>query len=239
MNSPLTSLAAAACQASLNHFRPHRLSGLSAEDIRTARISFSQQGEDLVVYDYLCRAVKGPGIYIDAGCFDPILYSNTRLFYLLGWRGICVDASLESIERFREIRPGDVAVAAALGEGDRPMVYCEHPVKALSCLLPADQVIAGAGWTHTRPVTTQRLTDIIQSSRFASAKVHFLSVDLEGHDLEILQSYPFFTHRPCTVCVEAGEEERGRVIREYLEDLGYRQIAARHPSYIYADEHWA
>src|SRR5689334_16867072 len=53
-----------------------------------ARSSFAQQGEDLVIQGMLDTArIKTP-TYIDIGAFDPIVDSNTYLFYIAGGHGV-------------------------------------------------------------------------------------------------------------------------------------------------------
>ena len=53
------------------------------------KASFSSDGEDSILDKYLLNFRKGN--YIDIGSNHPILFSNTFLFYLKNWRGICLD----------------------------------------------------------------------------------------------------------------------------------------------------
>ena len=65
---------------------------LSREEFRHSRISFSQFGEDLAILRWLDDCLDHIShTYVDAGCFHPILYSNTLLLYKRGWRGINID----------------------------------------------------------------------------------------------------------------------------------------------------
>ena len=62
--------------------------------------SFSNDGEDFALMKYLAKIKNGN--YIDIGSHRPVKISNTFLFYLLGWIGICVDPlpSLKNKYRF-------------------------------------------------------------------------------------------------------------------------------------------
>jgi len=51
--------------------------------------SFSSDGEDVILMKYLCRIKNGN--YIDIGSHQPAQHFNTFLFYLSGWKGICID----------------------------------------------------------------------------------------------------------------------------------------------------
>ena len=70
--------------------------------------SYSQEGEDVV----LARIFDGrsTGFYVDIGCYHPIRYSNTYLFYRRGWRGINVDATPGVKTNFQKIRPRDINI---------------------------------------------------------------------------------------------------------------------------------
>jgi hypothetical protein len=60
-------------------------------EIRSARLSFSQMGEDLRINDYLKYLSPSDGIYISVGAFDPVRFSNTFLLHKRGFRGINID----------------------------------------------------------------------------------------------------------------------------------------------------
>ncbi len=52
-------------------------------------LHFSSDGEDYILQKIFSNLKNG--YYIDIGSHHPILHSNTFLFYLNGWRGVCVD----------------------------------------------------------------------------------------------------------------------------------------------------
>lgn len=51
--------------------------------------SFSQYGEDLIIDSLLHN--KHRGFYVDVGAYDPHRISNTKRFYLKGWKGINIE----------------------------------------------------------------------------------------------------------------------------------------------------
>jgi len=51
---------------------------------------YAMEGEDIILRSLL-RKKTGEGSYFDIGSSEPILNSNTYLFYKRGWRGIAVD----------------------------------------------------------------------------------------------------------------------------------------------------
>ncbi len=48
------------------------------------------------------------GFYVDIGAHHPFRYSNTQFFYEKGWRGINIDATPGSMDRFKDFRPEDI-----------------------------------------------------------------------------------------------------------------------------------
>src|SRR5689334_2059395 len=94
---------------------------LTREEFRQTKISFSSFGEDLAVIRWLYQFPNIPKIYVDAGCNDPIINSNTLLLHKHGWRGVNIDMSSEHIDAFNRLRPDDINVVAALGSSTKEM----------------------------------------------------------------------------------------------------------------------
>jgi hypothetical protein len=86
-------------------------------------ISFSQQGEDLLLNRIFLRRLgtnprKELGFYVDLGAFHPISHSTTYTLYKFGWSGVCVDISKETCEIFKKVRPRDEIFHCAIASQD-------------------------------------------------------------------------------------------------------------------------
>jgi len=84
------------------------------------RESYAQEGEDLV----LARLLEpvGKGFYVDVVAHHPFRFSNTFLFYRMGWRGINIDAMPGSMRPFRRHRRRLVCSAnSSMGQDDSTM----------------------------------------------------------------------------------------------------------------------
>jgi hypothetical protein len=95
----VSELLALLCWSLLYLLRNRWQSWLSREEIRLARFSFSQFGEDLVIEELTNQPGIERGFYVDVGAFDPVTGSNTLLLFKRGWSGIniqrvCDEASL-------------------------------------------------------------------------------------------------------------------------------------------------
>ena len=76
--------------------------------------SFSQDGEDLVLWSFL--KYKKNGFYIDIGAHHPLRFSNTHIFYKNGWRGINVDPTPGSMKMFNKFRPLDINLEVGISD---------------------------------------------------------------------------------------------------------------------------
>ncbi len=195
------------------------------------KISFSQHGEDLVILEHLL-GLKLPtkGIYIDAGCFDPVVFSNTRLLNLHGWQGINIDAAQDVIQKFQDMRPDDHNVCAALGERKQKVIL-RGPKGAPSRSVEAINDQSSEGGKDL--LETSTLNEILSSSPFRGAPVDFLDVDCEGHDLAVLKGFPFAEIRPKLIAVEGHSMEEAKTVVDFLEKLDYFKVCVRGPTHIF------
>ena len=94
-------------------------SRLGPDEWRAVRFSYSHYAEDLIVLHLFRDKVRRgePGVYVDVGAFDPVLFSNTLLLHQHGWRGVNVDPNEAQIEKFRRFRPADANLHAIVSGG--------------------------------------------------------------------------------------------------------------------------
>ncbi len=79
----------------------------------SARCHFSQHGEDVILHKLFGRKFSD-GFYIDVGAHHPFRQSNTAYLWLMGWKGVNVDASKKAIAIFNSVRPNDINLWAAV-----------------------------------------------------------------------------------------------------------------------------
>lgn len=169
---------------------------------RSAVPSYGQTGEDRVI-----DALLGPrrkGYYVDVGANLPRARSNTFALYLRGWNGVCIDASEGVVHEHRKERPKDIQVCSAVSETDgRLATFVEFDESAVSSL-SARHIET---WRDRRRVVgervvrTERLEAILDRCG-APARFDLLSIDVEGHDLEVLRSLDLERYRPELIVIE-------------------------------------
>jgi FkbM family methyltransferase len=171
---------------------------------RSGKRSFSQEGEDMV----LARIFEGKsnGVYVDVGAHHPIRFSNTYMFYLRGWSGINVDAMPGSMEAFRKLRPRDRNVEALISNKPGSVKYYLFNDSAMNTcdaeLARQRDGLAHFRLTGTRTLQPQSLSAILDKQFGAGQEIDFMSIDVEGWDLDVLESNNWQKFRPAIVLIE-------------------------------------
>ena len=170
-------------------------------------ISYAQAREDVLLHRALCHVPYTEGFYIDIGAYDPVADSVTKHFYDHGWRGINVEPSSRLFPAFPAARPRDINLHEAVS--DRPGEVTFHEVDGqLGTLVPeiaARHRDAGfGGRSYTIPART--LTSICEEH--VTGPIHFLKIDVEGHEGAVLRGMDFTRFRPWVLVIEATEPNR-------------------------------
>jgi FkbM family methyltransferase len=184
----------------------------------------SQNDEDVRIWHAL-RDIESP-LYVEVGAQHPTHLSPTIALNMLGWRGILVEPDPYYAALLRDIRPGDRVVEAGAGSEPGELVLSRFESTGLSSFsaeyveIAAERGLQPSG-TATVPIVT---VDAILSEAGAT-EVHFLSVDVEGWELEVLRGVALEKWRPWVMSVEAIEpgSDRyvGQEVRSYLEGHDY------------------
>jgi FkbM family methyltransferase len=199
---------------------------------RKGHSSYSQEGEDRVLSSLLFKLHGGKhitnGFYVDIGAHHPYRYSNTYLFYKLGWRGINIDAMPGSMAVFQKHRPMDINLESGVGLKAETLKFFVFNEPALNTF---DESLAKARcnevW-HIKAavdVPVLPLSEILKKHIPKGQRIDFFSVDVEGFDLDVLQSNDWQEHRPMIVLVEtlglSIEDLASDPLSDYLHTLGY------------------
>jgi hypothetical protein len=177
---------------------------------------FSQVRQDEVVSLLLKR--KRHGYFIDLAANDAVKISNTfALEKYHGWNGLCIEPN-PMYWGGLSYRKCDV-VAAVIGASNMEQVQFKYPNRA-----GPQGGIVGAQFDNKNPSKfnedhlryTVTLLDIFE--RFGTPKViDYLSLDVEGAEEFIMQSFPFSQYRFNVLTVERPSD----ALKSLLETNGY------------------
>jgi len=172
--------------------------------IPTSLKSYSQEGEDLILLRIFEK--KRIGFYVDVGSHHPFRFSNTYLFYRLGWRGINIDATPGSMKLFNKFRKRDINIEVGIGEKEDILTFYIFNDPGLNTF---DENLArqrngkmGYYIIKELPVKVYPLSKILEEYLPEGQEIDFLNVDVEGKNFEVLKSNDWSTYRPKVVLAE-------------------------------------
>ena len=166
-------------------------------------ISYAQNFEDILLW----RALKNikNGFYIDVGANDPVIDSVTKLFYENGWSGINIEPISASYEKLKAERPRDINLK--LAAYSHPCVLTIHEFGGTAGLSTVDESIA-LGHKDERQlayisteVSAFTLNQICSQHRYGP--IHFLKIDVEGVEKEVLLGLDLQKIRPWIILIES------------------------------------
>ncbi len=173
--------------------------------------SYAIQGEDLILRELFEYAKSG--FYVDVGAHHPFRFSNTYLFYKVGWRGLNIDAMPGSMKLFNRFRPRDINIECGVASngGGGSMIYYSFNEPALNGF----STILKTKYDHHPlyhlideiSVPVRSLESILDEYLPQETHIDFLSVDVEGLDLEVLKSNNWDKYRPKVVVVECWDSD--------------------------------
>ena len=166
-------------------------------------ISYAQHGEDI----RLARAFRNQptGFYIDVGAHDPVALSTTKHFYDLGWRGLNLEAAPAAAKRIEAARQGDISLNVGVSNLDGTMTFYEAEASAAGLsTMSADEVAIHrkAGFKFKEyAVPSMTLASLCRAH--VTKPIDFMSIDVEGHERQVLEGADFTVYRPKILVIEA------------------------------------
>jgi FkbM family methyltransferase len=165
-------------------------------------ISYAQKAEDVV----LMRAFTGieHGFYVDVGAWDPAKDSVTKAFYDAGWHGINLEPQPDRWASLMAQRSRDINLQIAASDADGQTTLWVTKYSPLSTLNWAiiDASIDDYAIVARIEVHTARLVRILDEY-VGQREIHFLKIDVEGHEAAVLRGADFTRHRPIVLIIEA------------------------------------
>jgi FkbM family methyltransferase len=165
-------------------------------------VSYAQNYEDVMLWRAL-KHVK-EGFYIDVGAAWPESASVTKAFYDRNWRGINIEPNVDMWRSLVAKRPRDVNLRLALSDrrGCEDFYVVENA--GLSTLMRDVVALHEANGLRAKRdrIEVSTLADVWQENA-GSRDVHFLKIDVEGAERQVLLGNNWSSNRPWIVVVEA------------------------------------
>jgi FkbM family methyltransferase len=204
-------------------------------------ISYAQNFEDVMLWRAL-QHVKN-GFYIDIGAQHPTIDSVSLAFYEHGWRGVHIEPTQQYSALLRSARTDESVLQIAIGDQNKNLTFFEFEDTGLST---GDESIARrhkeSGF-HCRETVVPVLTLDALLNQLSVREIHWLKIDVEGLEKEVLGSWTLSPVFPWILVIESTlpltQTESHHEWEEILINKGYKfayfdgvnryYVSPRHP----------
>jgi len=198
---------------------------------------YGQEGEDLVLQRFFHD--KNSGFFVDVGAHHPIRFSNTYHFYHQGWRGVNIDAMPSSMNAFKEVRPLDFNIESPVSDSSDPVTFYIFEEPALNTFDPeVAKLHQEKGWplAEKRELKPSSLEKILDGLSIPNV-IDFMSIDVEGHEMNVLRSNNWEKYAPTMILIEMLNSDMENVkqnpLHLFLESKQYKIVAKTYYTFFY------
>lgn len=190
---------------------------------------------------------KRNGVYIELGALDGVLFSNTKFYEdTLNWTGILIEPHPDKFIALKNNRPNNILCNDLVSCHQEPLQF-RYFVNFHAAVSGVENTLSKhhidtyyesnnphnkAAPQCRKMITPRTLTEIIKSTNIRH--VDFLSLDVEGHEYEVLQSWDFSIPIDLILIEMLGvQPEKDELCRKILIDKGYTFIQSFRHNEIY------
>lgn len=199
--------------------------------------NYSQNNEQGIILNYFGDFV---GTYLDLGANDGITLSNTYALYKNGWNGVCVEASPKAYQRLLENQPNSKCLEVAIGSYDGEIILNESgellgngDTSLVSSTKPEEMKRWSSLNMAFKPINVRCITFNTLLKETNITGIDFLSIDIEGMELDVLPQIDFNKLGTRLACIEFNGKDKNRY-DEIMFPIGFKVIHQNSENLIYA-----
>lgn len=178
----------------------------------------SQQEEERQVRAFFDDATSGT--FVEVGANHPTLRSQTWHLEQAGWTGVLVEPQPDLAAFLVTARSAKVFACACSSpehSGQSLPLHVDGPLSSLD----RNSMAPGARPEYVVMVPTRTLDSILEEAGVA-APLDFLSIDVEGHEIEVLRGFDFARWQPRLLMLEDHVENLHK--HRFVQASGYRLL---------------
>jgi FkbM family methyltransferase len=160
------------------------------------------------------------GYFVEVGANEPRARSQTFHLEQAGWTGVLIEPQPELAGLLRANRSAKVYAVACSSPENAGRALALHVAGPLSSL-DRERMAPGAAPERVIAVPAKTLDSVLEDAD-APPDFDFLSIDVEGHELEVLRGFTFARWRPRLILLEDHVADLSK--HRFLKAAGYRII---------------
>jgi FkbM family methyltransferase len=160
------------------------------------------------------------GFFVEVGANDPHARSQTLHLERAGWTGILIEPQPDLAEQLRTLRTGKVFAVACSSPEHAGRTMPLHVAGPLSSL-DRERMAPGAAPERVIEVPIRTLDSLLDEAD-APKPLDFLSIDVEGHEIEVLRGFDIARWRPRLILLEDHVADLAK--HRFMKSAGYRLI---------------
>ena len=166
------------------------------------------------------------GFFVDVGANDGITFSNSYLLEQNNWNGILVEPNEAHWEQLKNIRSSKLITYLVSDQDSVEFHVVDGPdhlhglsrIDATSEFFEKVKDIGGTVKKVSKPA--KKLSSILEENDCPD-RFDLLSVDVEGHELDVLKTMDFQRYNPTVVVIEDNSKGEDSRVRKFMAQNGY------------------
>jgi FkbM family methyltransferase len=174
--------------------------------------------EERLVREFFGGAATG--FFVEVGANHPTINSQTWHLEQAGWTGVLVEPQPDLaafLVTQRKAQVFAVACSAPDKAGQTLPLYVAGPMSSLN----RGRMAPGAQPQYVLMVPARTLDDVLEEAE-APTPIDFVSIDVEGHEVDVLRGFDFDHWKPRLILLE--DHVRNLKSHRFLRRAGYRLI---------------
>lgn len=183
----------------------------------------SQQGEDIYLLKNLINKKCDDGIFVEIGAVDGLTYSNT--FFLentFNFKGILVEANKNMFNKLIINRPNNILVNKAISISKEPVKFIGNtPTGGIEKHMTETFKNNWHKHSNSYFIETEQFSNLFEKHNIKY--IDFFSLDVEGGELDVLQTIDFNKVNIYIFCIELDghNKEKDEKCREILKNNNF------------------
>ena len=181
---------------------------------------------------------RADGFFVDVGANDPtsMMSQSHHLENTLNWTGLLVEPNPQLAQRCREQRPASATFeCACVDQEDHPSLTLYIPLKngqEMDLHAGIDKNIDDFNYHEHKEVSVKARTLNSILKEISAPEIDFLSIDVEGAELQVLKGLDFSQYKPQLILLE--DKHLYLTKHHFLKNHGYHLIKRTGFNFWYA-----